>query len=143
MSLFSEINRFDGTNYAFLSNFYVSPIIYQDCIYPTVEHAYQSAKTLIWTEKRKIRSAKTPALAKKYGRAATYRSDWEEIKDQVMLDCLRLKFHQEDFKQKLLATGDTELIEGNTWKDVYWGVYNGKGKNMLGKLLMQVRKEMK
>lgn len=60
-----------------------------------------------------------------------------------MLDLLRQKFNNDAvLKHKLIETKDTELIEGNNHADKYWGKVNGEGKNMLGKLLMQVRKEL-
>ena len=61
-----------------------------------------------------------------------------------MLNVVRAKFDQHpDLAQKLLETGDEELVEGNTWGDRYWGVCGGKGKNMLGKILMRVREELR
>jgi predicted NAD-dependent protein-ADP-ribosyltransferase YbiA (DUF1768 family) len=56
---------------------------------------------------------------------------------------VRLKFstHQE-LRERLLATGEAELIEGNTWNDTFWGVCKGEGQNWLGKILMEVRKEL-
>lgn len=56
-----------------------------------------------------------------------------------MFYLLMKKFNQEPFHSKLIATGDSQLIEGNTWGDTYWGVCRGKGQNKLGKLLMKVR----
>ena len=44
---------------------------------------------------------------------------------------------------KLLETGNQELVEGNTWGDIFWGVCNGKGQNWLGKILMMVRDEIR
>jgi hypothetical protein len=55
------------------------------------------------------------------------------------LELLAQKFSYPYYRDLLLATGDAELIEGNVWNDVFWGVCNGIGKNWLGKLLMQVR----
>ena len=86
--------------------------------------------------------ASSPGIAKHMGRAVRLRSDWEEVKDDVMLELLRMKFGNSKLGAKLLDTGDQELIEGNDWHDTYWSVYRGKGKNMLGKLLMQVRTEL-
>lgn len=71
------------------------------------------------------------------------RADWNEVKEQVMLNCLRLKFTQiPEMKQKLLATGNREIIE-HTANDSYWGDGLGKGKNRLGVLLMQLRQELR
>jgi hypothetical protein len=75
------------------------------------------------------------------GRAVDIRADWEKIKLNVMYTCLKLKFADPALKQKLLDTGSTQLVEGNWWGDVFWGVCNKKGQNHLGQLLMQVRNE--
>jgi predicted NAD-dependent protein-ADP-ribosyltransferase YbiA (DUF1768 family) len=57
-----------------------------------------------------------------------------------MRDLLLLKFAPGTMRAAMLvSTDDRELIEGNTWGDTYWGVCGGRGKNMLGKLLMEVR----
>ena len=60
-----------------------------------------------------------------------------------MRDVLRLKFADEVMAAKLLATGDAELVEGNTWGDRFWGVSGGNGLNWLGRLLMEVRSDLK
>lgn len=74
------------------------------------------------------------------GRSVHIRPDWEEIKVQTMLDLLKCKFQDPELKQKLLDTGDEELVEYNTWGDNFWGrTMEGFGLNMLGKLLMEVR----
>ena len=72
------------------------------------------------------------------------RPDWEEVKDEVMLQALRMKFSQNpEIAKELLATGDAILIE-HTRNDVYWADGgDGSGKNKLGLLLMQVREELK
>lgn len=70
--------------------------------------------------------------------------DWEEVKDEVMLQALRMKFSQNpDIAKELMATGDAILIE-HTRNDAYWSDGgDGSGKNKLGLLLMQVREELK
>mgnify|MGYP003560200375 CR=1 FL=1 len=73
------INKFDGP-YAFLSNFYHSPIIYEGLEYPTVEHAFQAAKTLKMSERESIAALPTPGAAKRAGRQVSLRKDWEEVK---------------------------------------------------------------
>lgn len=135
----TKIDKFDGTEYGFLSNFYSSPITYEGIVYPTVEHIFQAMKTLDNTERIKIANAATPGQAKRLGRRVALRGDWEEIKVDVMRTALKLKFSNPVLKAKLIATGDAELIEGNTWNDRFWGVCNGTGKNMLGTLLMELR----
>ena len=70
------------------------------------------------------------------------RSDWDKVRDQVMYEVVFEKFSQNSkIRERLISTGEAELIEGNTWNDRYWGVCNGIGQNKLGKILMRVRSE--
>lgn len=134
------IPRFTG-DYRWLSNFYPAPIEYEGYVYPSTEHAYQAHKTLdpVWREK--IRGLDSPGKAKRMGKKVPIRDDWEAIKVQVMSRVLYAKFASHiDLREKLIATGDEELIEGNNWGDTYWGQSPlGTGDNVLGKLLMQIR----
>ena len=139
----TKIDKFDGTEYGFLSNFYSSPIKYEGIEYPTVEHMFQALKTLDMTERMRIASATTPGQAKRMGRGVPLRADWEEVKVDVMRTALELKFSNPTLKNKLISTGDAELIEGNTWNDRFWGVCCGTGRNMLGTLLMELRDKLK
>jgi ribA/ribD-fused uncharacterized protein len=135
-----QIDFFDGTEYDFLSNFHPSPFLFQKFMYPTVEHAFQTAKSLDPMERSYIAHANTPGQAKYLGRTCTLRADWERIKDGLMYDMVLQKFLQNPFlKEKLMDTGTRLLIEGNTWGDKYWGQVNGVGRNQLGITLMQVR----
>lgn len=136
------INEFKG-KYFFLSNFYNAPIMYEGLMYKNNESAFQSAKVKDM-ERRKQFCELDPSIAKKKGRNVILRHDWEDIKDKVMEDCVRDKFiRNPDLRQRLLDTSNEELVEGNTWTDKYWGVCRGRGKNMLGKILMKVREELK
>lgn len=132
------IDRFEG-EYAFLSNYYDSPIFYDGILYPTVEHAFQAAKTTIFTQRVIISNKKTPGQAKRAGRIVTLRENWDDIKLYIMKELIILKFTNPKLKSALLNTKDAELIEGNTWNDTYWGVCNDIGENHLGKILMEVR----
>lgn len=142
------INVFEG-EYAFLSNFYFSPMIIRDVVYTTNEHFFQAMKTLDPRERQGIILAPTPGEAKRLGRKVSLRKDWEDIKEEVMLIGLRHKFSNPDLRRKLLATGNEELIEGNHWCDNFWGVchclkcQDKVGQNNLGKLLMELREEIK
>ncbi len=60
-----------------------------------------------------------------------------------MLEVVRAKFRVNVLAEKLLATGDDELVEHNTWDDSFWGTCNGEGENHLGKILMKVRQELR
>lgn len=140
----NKIDRFDGTEYRFLSNFWHSPVEMDGLIYPTVEHAYQAAKCAILGDRKFIQEAKTPAKAKMLGQIVKMVSDWEEIKVDVMRGLLYKKFVAgHSLARQLLATGDAYLEEGNTWGDRFWGTVNGEGKNWLGTLLMEVRESLK
>jgi ribA/ribD-fused uncharacterized protein len=109
--------------------------------YPTNEHYFQSKKFAGKQYEMTVVEAKTPAECFKLGqtRQVPIRENWNEVKEEVMYQGLKLKFGQNaDLKQKLLDTGNREIIE-HTDKDHYWGDGLGKGKNRLGILLMQLR----
>jgi hypothetical protein len=134
------IDSFRG-EFGFLSNFFESSIWIDNERYRSVEHAYQAAKSDDPVVKRIIREAKTPAQAKKLGHANPLIDGWNERRENIMLDLIRKKFENPLLRAMLLATENVELIEGNSWNDTYFGVCRGKGQNVLGKILMQVREE--
>lgn len=142
------INSFVNKN-EFLSNFYPSQINYEGITFPTVEHAFQAMKTLNLEQRIAIANASTPGVAKRMGRQVTLRADWENVKDEIMYQCLKLKFADKDLEEALLETFDEYLEEGNSWHDNYWGnchcekCKNIHGKNRLGTLLMKVRDEIR
>jgi ribA/ribD-fused uncharacterized protein len=135
------INSFTG-EHRFLSNFYPCEIFFEGVFYPSVEHAYQAAKTLMQAERDRVRIAKTPGAAKKLGRKVTLQVGWNSMRVAVMRELLRTKFANNVLRAMLLETEDAQLVEGNYWRDTFWGVCNGKGENWLGRLLMEVRKEV-
>lgn len=83
----------------------------------------------------------TAGQAKRRGYRVKLRDDWELVKLGIMEDLVRQKFNEKTLGDMLLATGDAELVEGNDWGDKFWGVCDGEGQNMLGKILMKVRSE--
>lgn len=135
------MNRIEGfhNEFEFLSNFVPARVILDGVAYSTVEHAYQAAKSLDLNERIIIQKARGPGQAKKLGQLLTCREDWETVKEHVMFELLIQKFSKSPFLEQLLATGDAYLEETNWWKDTFWGVCNGKGKNRLGHLLMEIR----
>lgn len=136
------INRFDG-QYFFLSNFYPTKVVFEGIIFESAEHAYQAAKSTDPKVRAKFLSANSAKEAKALGRKIKLRPDWEQIKLDIMLRVVKSKFkHNIQIADKLLATGDEELVEGNNWNDTFWGVCDGVGENHLGKILMQVREEI-
>lgn len=129
---------FEG-QYRFLSNFWVEKDGY------TNEHYFQAMKTLVTEEYTAIMEADSPGEAKRLGRKATLRSDWETVKDEAMRLTLDRKFRDPELRQKLLDTKQMLLFEANYWGDSYWGVdtATGTGKNVLGKLLMELRETIR
>lgn len=143
-----SIDSFRGY-YFFLSNFSSSKIQYKGYTYPNGEAAFQAQKNDSHTYKH-LMQFQTPKSAKKEGRHVNLRSDWEQVKDQLMYEIVLAKFSQnEELKRRLLATGTKKLIEGNTWHDNEWGYCtcprckNETKQNKLGKILMRVREELK
>lgn len=67
------------------------------------------------------------------------REDWDEIKVEIMIDLLIQKFSQPELQLYLKNTGDAYLVEGNSWGDTFWGECDGRGRNVLGRLLMILR----
>jgi ribA/ribD-fused uncharacterized protein len=142
------INQFNG-RFAFLSNIHPSPITWENITYPTVEHAFQAAKSEDPAIRQQIADMDTPDKAKQAGGrrgiVKTFAQPaWERKKLQVMERLLRLKFQDTELAAKLKETGDQQLIEGNNWNDTFWGVRlnTGKGRNHLGRILMKIRAEI-
>lgn len=69
----------------------------------------------------------------------TRRPDWDDVKMRLMADLLLQKFEANRLAERLLGTGDAYLVEGNTWNDTLWGVCDGRGRNLPGLMLMEVR----
>lgn len=132
------ITSFSG-QYRFLSNFWPCKVFLEGEEYPSVEHAYVASKVTDHELRKLVASKLTPGDAKRLGRKLPLRPDWDAIKLDVMKELLVQKFIDPELAEKLVATGDQELIEGNTWGDTFWGVCDGVGENNLGKLLMEIR----
>lgn len=135
------IDTFRG-EYAFLSNFYEVPVRYGNLIYDSAEAAFQAAKCLNLADRLPFARMK-PGEAKRAGRRCQLRPDWESVKVDVMRDVLAAKFENPVLRRKLLDTEDAVLIEGNNWNDTFWGVCRGKGENMLGRLLEELRENLR
>lgn len=132
--------------FRFLSNFHPCRIDWEGITYPSVEHAYQASKTLDQKERRQIANLSTPGKAKRAGQKLEIRPDWEEVKVPITESLVRQKFtRHSSLKRLLLATGNQEIQEGNTWNDTFWGVSlpTGEGRNELGEILMRVRRELR
>jgi ribA/ribD-fused uncharacterized protein len=138
------IKEFQG-NYRWLSNFAPVQIELNGKTYPSVEHAYMSAKSndIIWKQFC-TDSNNTAGQVKRQSRTIQLIHDWNDIKLQVMEECVKQKFNTEPYKTKLIETNDEHIQEGNNWNDKFWGIClkTNQGQNHLGKLIMSVRKEL-
>ena len=132
------INSFSGIH-AWLSNFYIcDPFIYDGIEYTSSEAAFQAHKSLNLLDRMAI-AEMSASQSKKAGKKLQLRADWNDVRLQIMEEILTIKFQQPELKTALKLTGTSELIEGNYWKDYYWGVCEGIGENNLGKILMKIR----
>lgn len=155
----SGIESFDG-DARFLSNFWpdrrLSPsepggVYLNGAFGATVEHAYQAAKSDDPEVRRRILDAATPGQAKKLGRKVVLRRGWNQARITVLRDLVRQKFCWPQLAEKLLATGDRPIIEGNHWHDNFWGACRCAwcanaghvGQNHLGRILEGVRAELR
>ena len=136
--------------YGAFSNLYRRPFNFEDREYPTAEHAYQAGKPSKEAVREWILSAPSPSLLAMAAHGL-YSWDivpnWSHVKFDRMRAVLRAKFTQHpDLRDLLLSTGNLRLVEvGRTNNAVNrtWGEVNGKGKNMLGVLLMELREELR
>jgi ribA/ribD-fused uncharacterized protein len=137
----SMVKGFFG-DYRWLSNYHVSPVVYEGIEYGSSEAAYQSAKcddSYVKSQFQKL----SPLESKQYSKKIPLKRGWDNIKKDVMYKVLVSKFTlSPELGQMLIDTGEKYLEETNYWGDTFWGVCEGKGKNTLGQLLMQIRKEL-
>ncbi len=137
---------FEG-KFAFLSNFYPSPIVLNGVTYPTAEHLYQACKAARTDERTQIHMAKTPGQAKRLGKKCLLRKGWDrKMSLRAMKFTLRQKFEQNsELMYYLLNTPREMLVEYNHWHDNFWGhctcpkCRDLPKHNMLGKLLAQLK----
>ena len=125
--------------YWFLSNMYPCRIQSKrtGLVFTCVEAAFQAMKC-------PSRASEFQGLngfeAKKLGKTVELRPDWDNVKVNVMRKILKAKFADVQLLS-MLKEVKGEIVEDNTWGDTFWGRYNGRGQNMLGKLLMEIRDE--
>ena len=130
--------RFEN-EFEFLSNFSESEIILDGIIYPTVEHFFQAMKTKDPIQRAEIAAAPTPGKAKRLGRQVQLRSDWEEVKDQCMLDALRLKFADEDFGYKSSAISFRRLEINGLKRETIGMITTGESAIVLNAKILWVK----
>jgi len=135
--------------YGAFSNLYRREVRLDGQAFPTAEHAYQAAKARRREVRDWILAAPSPALLAMAAHGL-YQWDivpeWSRIKFERMRAVLSAKFTQHsDLRELLLSTGTARLVEAGTVDNAVnrlWGEVNGKGKNMLGLLLMELRDEL-
>ena len=130
------------------TNFASYCVTIDDNVWPTTEHYFQAQKFVGTPYEETIRQMSFPREAFDFSRKpeVSYwrRSDWEQVKEDVMHKALLAKFTQhENLCRLLLSTEDRKLVE-HTKNDSYWGDGgDGSGKNRLGILLMKVRETLR
>ena len=128
------------------SNFAAYPVELDGKVWPTSEHYFQAQKFAGTEFEDEIRRIKSPMMAARAGRdrGKPLREDWELVKDEVMRRAVLAKFTQHaELRDILLSTGDAVLVE-HTRNDSYWGDGgDGRGRNMLGQILVSVREELR
>lgn len=140
------IDEFKG-DYRFLSNFYNKcDFEFEGLTYHSSEAAFQAQKCSTEAEKIKYTEVTNPVAAKRMGKKEPgFPSNWDEISYGIMKRILMAKFSVPELREKLKATGDAVLIEGNKHHDNRWGnclcesCKKKEGQNWLGKILMEVR----
>jgi hypothetical protein len=116
--------------------------------WPTVEHYFQAQKFKgkeCEAHRERIRKARSPREAKQLGQSRKFplRGDWECVKENIMRHALRKKFEDPRLRELLLSTGNRPLIEASPYDD-YWGEgRDGRGRNRLGVLLVELRAELR
>ncbi len=114
--------------------------------WPTTEHYFQAQKFEDAAYRDKIRAASVPKRAADLGRSRAHplRTDWEQVKDDVMRRAVLVKFQTHPaLRDLLLSTGNKPIVE-NAPGDYYWGCgKDGTGQNRLGQILVQVRETLR
>jgi N-glycosidase YbiA len=133
-------------DYGCFSNFAPYPVRLDGKLWPTSEHYFQAQKFQDAQHQESIRQAKSPTIAARMrrDRRKKLRPDWEAVKVGVMRNAVRAKFTQHDDLREILLSTDEATIVEHTENDSYWGDGgDGSGKNMLGRILMEIREELR
>ena len=129
--------------YRYLSNFEPCQVDIGDgIVYHSSEAAFMAQKTDNMDHRRYLATL-TPSKAKAFGQTVDLRKDWDQYRVEAMINAVTAKFTQNsELAKKLLETDNKYLEETNNWGDRFWGVVDGIGKNMLGHVLMEVRRSL-
>ena len=125
--------------YAFLSNMYPCKI---NIDIEGAHYSFRCAEAAFQAHKCPERAHEFESMdgreAKRTGRYVNLRSDWLDLRDNVMRNVLKAKFSDPTLLKKLKSIPG-EICEDNTWNDTYWGRCNGRGMNKLGIMLTEIR----
>lgn len=147
MTAVQPIVRFED-NFFWLSNFFQVPVKVGQLTFGSTEAAFQGSKykAALVGQKEQYEFLNdmieaNPSQSKKLGKRLMIDLDkWESIKVQCMREVVKAKFDQhDDLRLMLIETGAAMLVEGNNWGDKFWGRCDGKGLNVLGSILMELR----
>ncbi len=130
--------------YGEFSNWWPAPFELDGQRWPTTEHYFMAQKTTAKRPRERIRRAPTPRRAKELGRAVQLRRGWDGMKFEVMLKANLAKFRQhDDLAELLLSTGDRPIHEN--CPDPWWGGGPNfpRGRDLLGKVLVRVRDQLR
>lgn len=132
--------------YEFLADYSLCEIPYQGILYPTLRHAFKAAEFSPGPVRIKIakerKLSKVEKIVRDFERYDCWRPGWVEEHLGIMVDLNCRKFQRSPWRELLLATENLGLFNTNTWRDRYWGIYQGAGKNLLGEILMQIRADL-
>lgn len=136
------IRRWTGAH-AFLNNFHRGEVHLDGVAYPTVEDAYQAAKSADPAAREPFRTMST-AESKRAGTRVALRPDWDDARVGAMAALVAEKFSDPALRARLAETAPRRLVEGNWWHDNFWGVCEcprcgGRGENRLGRILEAIR----
>lgn len=152
MAQVSEIRFYRASEkpYGAFSNLYRRPVEFEGEVFSTSEHAYQAGKARKSEVRKWLMEAPSPSLLAMAAHGLYYwdvAPGWSKFKFDRMRKVLAAKYSQHaDLRTLLLSTGDATLIESATVDNEVnrlWGEVNGIGQNMLGKMLMELRTELR
>lgn len=136
-----DITELKG-DYEFLAMTYNHPITVDGLTYTNAEAAFWAQRIADKNARVKL-TRLSPMKARAKALQAYPIDDWDEIKDDILKHILEIKFSDDVLKKKLLDTGSMKILNNNTYRDEYYGIYNGKGKNILGKMIMNLRESLR
>ena len=139
---FHEVNEAPYGVFSILSP---HPVVVRHVAYPSAYHYFLCMKFRGTEYEHTIRQAGSLWEVDRYVRRAEglQRSDWEAVKMEVMLLAVYYKFKQNPDLCPLLVGSGGKVIVNHTPSDSFWGDgADGSGKNIMGVILMAVRKRL-